>query len=174
MLARVSTLAVLTGVTLTIPTPGGAHFTLGSTGAVRLTAEGRDARYGVIGKEVNGFPMLSLSLGANNPGGSILLSQWGDSEPQIGRYPILADPVPEDGRAFHASFVAGPPEQPLGWFQGQSGWVRITEVGAGRMAGEFEIRARGFTREHPEDERQWVTVRGKFEARAEEVGVAMR
>ena len=174
MFARVYLSAILTGVTLTIPSTRGAHFSLGSTGAIQLKAAGRDARYGIIGTEVNGLPMLSLSLGANNPEGSLLLSRWGAGEPRVGRYPVIAAPGPDDGRAIHASFLAGSPEQPLGWFQGESGWVRVTEVGAGRIIGEFEIRARGFTKERPEDENQWVTVRGKFEAREEGLGVAMR
>jgi hypothetical protein len=167
MLARVYTLAVLTGVTLTFPIPRGAHFSLGSTGAIRLKAVGREARYGIIGKEVNGFPMLSLSLGATNPDGSLLLTLSGDREPRAGQYPVLGTDRLDDGQGFHASFVAGSVERPRGYFRAESGWVRISEVDEGRMAGEFEIRARGFTREQPENDNQWVTVRGRFDARNE-------
>ena len=35
------------------------------------------------------------------------------------------------------------------------------------MSGEFEIRARGFLGAHPDDEDQWVTVRGTFQAQGD-------
>ena len=75
--------------------------------------------------------------------------------PETGRYPI---------GTFEAYFAAGSPERPLGWFHGESGWVTIAEVEAERVSGEFEIRARGFTTDDPDNENQWVTLRGKFEA----------
>jgi hypothetical protein len=175
MLGRVYTLAVLTGMTLTLPLPRrGAHFSLDSTGAIRLKATGREARYGFIGKEVNGSPMLSLSLGANSDDGSLLLSLSGDREPATGRYPVLATYGLDDGQGFHASFVAGSVGRPRGYFRAESGWVQISDVGEGRMAGEFEIQARGFTREQPDNENQWVRVKGRFDAREEGVGVASR
>lgn len=44
-------------------------------------------------------------------------------------------------RIFHACFIAGTPEHPLGAFHGESGIVAITKVDGGRISGEFELRA---------------------------------
>jgi hypothetical protein len=45
--------------------------------------------------------------------------------------------------------------------------VTITEVKAGRIAGQFEIRARGFLSSDPDNENRWVKVWGTFEARGD-------
>jgi hypothetical protein len=52
-------------------------------------------------------------------------------------------------------------------FHGDSGWVMITRAEAGRIAGEFELQARGFLGADVGDESQRVTVRGRFEARGD-------
>ncbi|MFL5493093.1 MAG: hypothetical protein ACJ8DC_01795 [Gemmatimonadales bacterium] len=166
MYARSTTTVMLAAMALAVQPNPAPRFTLGTTGAVTLNAAGTDARYGLIPAEVNGRSMISVTMGAANPQGSLVLSMAGDRPPQTGRYAIAdtwaADGV--EGHAFHACVVAGSPEQPLGWFHGQSGWVTITEAGPGSMSGEFEIRARGFLGANPDDENQWVTVRGTFRA----------
>jgi len=65
---------------------------------------------------------------------------------------------------FHACFIAGTPERPLGYFHGESGWVTIDRVQAGQISGEFELQARGSLAADVNDEDQWVTVRGSFVA----------
>jgi hypothetical protein len=143
---------------------GPAYFTLQSTGALSLRTTGSDARYGIVGEETLDGPRVSVSLGARNARGSLLLSLPGDRLPPEGRYPVAAGA--EDPDRFHASFVAGSPERAEGCFEGVSGWVTITDVGEGEVAGVFEIRARGFLAGNIDDENQWVTVHGTFRARS--------
>ena len=169
MFARSTTLGVLAVLALVAQVNPTTRFTLGTTGAVTLHAAGNDARYGLIPSEVNGQSVISIALGAVNSQGSLVLSIPGDRAPENGRYPIVDswDDNGISGQAFHACVLAGTPEQPLGWFHGESGWVTITETGAETMSGEFEIRARGFLSTNPDDENQWVTVRGAFRAQGD-------
>ena len=154
MYAQLSISAILAAITLALPVNPG-RFTLGATGAITMTVAGDEARFGVVPAEVAGNPRVTISLGASRAPGALILSIRGDRVPVRGRYPI---------GTFEAYFVAGSVQRPLGWFQGESGWVTIREADAGRLSGEFEIRARGFTTADPDDENQWVTVRGEFEA----------
>ena len=149
-----------------IPVNPASRFTVDTIGAISVNANGADARYGVIPAEVNGRTMLTISLGATNSRGSVLLSIAGDRLPVKGRYPI-------QNSAFHAVFVAGSPERPLGWFHVESGWVTITHAVAGHLSGEFEIQSRGFLRSNLNDDNQWVTVRGTFQARGDSTSMTI-
>jgi hypothetical protein len=85
--------------------------------------------------------------------------------PAEGRYPIRSTwDNTATAPSFNAFFAAGSPEHPLGWFHGEYGTVTITRADDGRLAGRFEIRARGFLSSDPADEDRWVTVTGSFEA----------
>jgi hypothetical protein len=88
-------------------------------------------------------------------------------ERRRGRYPIRPWEQRGAGPQFEALFVAGAPDHPLGAFRGESGWVTITGAEPGRISGEFELEARGFVATAVDDEDQWVTVRGSFEARGD-------
>jgi hypothetical protein len=166
MYARSTTLGILGAIALALPLPSGPTFTLQSTGAVRITVVGHEARYGVVSPEVSGRPILALSLGATTGAGALQVAMPGDRAPMPGRHPIRSswDGTESDPDSFHASFMAGTAEHPLGWFHGESGWVEIAKTGAGRIAGTFEIRAHGFVGADPAGEDQWVTVRGSFDA----------
>jgi hypothetical protein len=157
MYAQLS-LATLTAIALAFPVNRAPRFTLGATGAITLNVASHEARYGVVRAEVAGHPRITILLGATRAAGALLLSVRGDRVPEPGRYPI---------GAFEASFAAGSPERPLGWFHGESGWVTIANSKAERVSGGFEIRARGFTRDDPDNENQWVTLRGTFEAQGD-------
>jgi hypothetical protein len=139
------------------------RFHLDTTGAVQLDAVGHEARYGIITND--GASVLTVSLGATGPGSALQLRLPSAGLPHPGRYPIR--PSWDDGAtapAFQAFFAAGSPEQPLGWFHGESGTVTITRAAGGRLSGRFEIRAQGFLSADPADEDRWVTVTGSFEA----------
>jgi hypothetical protein len=151
-------LATLTALALAFPINQGPRFTLGATGAITMNIAGDEARYGLVRADAGRQPRVTISLGATRAAGALLLSVRGDRVPQKGRYPI---------GTFEAYFAAGSPERPQGWFLGESGWVTIANTEAGRVSGEFEIRARGFTTDDPDNENQWVTLRGKFEADAD-------
>jgi hypothetical protein len=169
MYSRTATLGVLAAIAYTLPVPGTPSFTLHSTGAVTLQAAGHQARFGVIPQAVRGRPILLVSLGAAGAAGALQLSVAGDRVPAPGRYPIRSswDESGNDTNSFHAAFMPGTADHPRGWYHGESGWVTITKSEDGRIAGRFEISARGFATVDPADEDRWVTVRGGFDAQGD-------
>ena len=165
MYSRATALGILAAVAYTLPLPTASTFTLHSTGAVALRAAGHEARFGVVPNAVRSGPILLISLGADSSAGAVHLSISGDLPPAPGRYPIR--PSWEDAAndtGFHAAFMAGTARQPRGWFHGESGWVTVTESRQGRVAGVFEVRARGFRNADGAEQDEWVTVSGTFEA----------
>jgi len=161
MLARSSSLGLLAALAISLPSDRPATFTLESTGAVRVTAGGTEARYGISQDVDGGGSVLTISLGATAGEGSLYLYTPGNLLPARGRYPVA---LTRQGRSFHGCFAAGTPEHPVGVFHGESGWVTITHAAPGRISGEFELRARGFLAADASDENQWVTVWGRFTA----------
>jgi hypothetical protein len=153
----------MAATTLTIPAATAPRYSLGSTGAAAVSASGRDAHYEVNAVDPTQGTRLTISLGAMQGAGALTLSLPGDRLPPKGRYAVSNSGT----GGMHAAFVAGTPEHALGWFEGESGSVTITDVSAGQVSGEFEIKARGFLNGSPEDENQWVTVRGTFTARGD-------
>jgi hypothetical protein len=166
MYFRTATLGTLAAAAVALAWRSAPTFTLQSTGAVTLHANGSAARFGVVPQAVRGRPILIVSLGATASAGALQLTVAGDRPPAPSRYPIRSswDELGTDSTSFHASFMPGSVERPLGWYHGESGWVTITEAGPNRMSGTFEVRARGFTAADPLDEEQWVTVQGSFDA----------
>jgi len=146
-----------------------SSLTLVATGAVALAYSSDEARYGTVPAAFDGDrPLLTISLGATSAEGSLTLMLSGDQLPPKGRYPV--HPGEDRGAGAHyfrAFFAAGTPEQPVGAFHGESGWVVITDSIPGRISGEFEIVARGFLATDLNHENRWVTVRGRFEARGD-------
>lgn len=120
----------------------------------------------MVPQAVRGRPILLVSLGGAKAVGALQLARMGDRLPAPGRYPIRSswDETGSDTASFHAAFMAGTAEHPLGWFHGESGWVTITESRDGRISGSFDVRARGFAAADLDDEDRWVTVRGSFDA----------
>jgi hypothetical protein len=166
MYFRTATLGTLAAAAVALAWRSAPTYTLQSTGAVTLHANGSEARFSVVPQAVRGRPILIVSLGATASAGALQLTVAGDRPPAPGRYPIRSswDELATDSTSFHASFMPGSVERPLGWYHGESGWVTITEAGPNRMSGTFEVRARGFTAADPLDEEQWVTVQGSFDA----------
>jgi hypothetical protein len=166
MYFRTATLGTLAAAAVALAWRSAPTYTLQSTGAVTLHANGSEARFSVVPQAVRGRPILIVSLGATASAGAFQLTVAGDRPPAPGRYPIRSswDELATDSTSFHASFMPGSVERPLGWYHGESGWVTITEAGPNRMSGTFEVRARGFTAADPLDEEQWVTVQGSFDA----------
>jgi hypothetical protein len=169
MLARVTAAGALVALAAALPTSSSPTFSLRSTGAVSLHAAGSDARFGIVPNAVRGRAILMVSLGATGAAGALQLTALGDRLPPPGRYPVRSswDELPGDSTAFHASFMPGTVERPLGWYHGEAGWVTITEADPGRIAGTFEVVAQGFSAADPLDEERTVTVRGSFAAAAD-------
>ena len=166
MYARITTLGILAAVAVTAAWGSPQSFTLHSTGAVDLRATGKEARFGTVPDAIRGRPILMVSLGATAASGALQLTTLADRPLGPGRYPIRSSwsELPADAVAFHAAFIPGSVEQPLGWYHGETGTVTITEVGPDRLGGTFEVEARGFSAADPLDEERWVTVRGSFAA----------
>jgi hypothetical protein len=143
-------------------------FALDASDAVNLVVSSDEARYGMVPEVVDGSPLVVISLGATSGEGSLTLMISGDRLPPSGRYAVRSgEALGVGGLHFRAFFVAGSPEHPVGAFHGESGWVTITRSEAGRIAGEFEVQARGFLATDLDDENRWVRVLGHFEARAD-------
>jgi hypothetical protein len=168
MLARPTTFGIFAAMALALPPSRAPFFTLGAGGAVNLAVTSDEARFGMSPVDVEGAPLLTISLGATSAAGSLSLSISGDRLPAKGRYPVRPW---EDRMAsrpqFEALFVAGSPDHPLGAFRGEFGWVTITEVEPGRISGVFEVEGRGFVASDMNDEDRWVSVRGRFEAQGD-------
>ena len=166
MYIRTATLGALAAAAVGLAWRSAPTFTLQSSGAVTLHATGQQARFGVVPRAIRGRPILIVSLGASASAGALQLTVAGDRPPAPGRYPVRSswDELGTDSTSFHASFMPGSVDRPLGWYHGESGWVTITEAGRDRIAGTFEVQARGFTADDPLDEERWVTVRGSFDA----------
>jgi hypothetical protein len=175
MSAHSSTLGVFAVMVLALPQGKSPYFTLGAHGAINLAVASDEARYGSTPVMVEGSRMTTISLGATRTAGALTLSTAGDRLPGRGRYPIRPWEQRRAGAPqFEALFVAGAPDHPLGAFRGETGWVTITRADSGRVTGEFEIEARGFTAADMGDEDQWVTVRGSFEARGDSTVAAVQ
>jgi hypothetical protein len=168
MLARSSTAGLLAAMAISL-SGDAPYFTLQSTGALELAVASDEARYGISPEPYHGRPVIAISLGATQGDAALLLYTYADEPVRPGRYPVAMD-LPQEafaGRRFHPCFVAGTVEHPQGFFHGESGWVTITAVEFGRIAGEFEIQARGFHAADTSNEDQWVTLRGSFGAQAD-------
>ena len=175
MLARSSTVGLFAATALSLAVGPMPCFTLESTGAVRLAVTSDEARYGIVPPAAGERPTLTITLGATRAEGSLSLYTHGDEPLRPGRYPVrmsFLDRVGE-GRLFHACFVAGTPERPVGVFHSESGWVTIESVEGERIAGRFELEGRGFLASDMDDEDQWVTVRGSFVAEGDGMAVSM-
>jgi hypothetical protein len=120
--------------------------------------------------------VLAISLGATRAQGSLTLFTQGDQPLRPGRYPVHStwEEQPDGGRMFHACFIAGTPERPVGAFHGESGWVTITSVEEGWVSAEFELQARGLLAADVDDENQWVTVRGSLVAEGDSTIAGVR
>ena len=172
MYVRSITAGALCVIALHLPVYLGPRFALETTGAVRLTAVGHEARYGIIADD--GSSILTVSLGATGTGSSLQLRMPGAGLPAEGRYPIRSSwDKPAASPAFYAFLAAGSPEHPLGWFHGESGTVTITHAADGKLSGSFEIQARGFLTADTSEQEHWVAVTGNFDAQGDSTATTM-
>src|SRR3954449_7789143 len=143
MYVRSIAASCVAAIALNLPAFLAPRFTLDATGAVRLDAVGHEARYGIIAGD--GASVVSVSLGATGAGSALQLRLPSAGLPRPGRYSIR--PSWDDratAPAVQAFFAAGSPEQPLGWFHGESGTVTLLGGGRGWCSGRLRFRARGY------------------------------
>ena len=150
------------------PFPGpGPAFSLASTGALRQSVSGTEAHFSISPDLVEGKRELAIALGPKEGDGAIWLFTGADEPLRPGLYPVVyhwTEHGTGAAREFHACYMPGSAGHPLGMFHSESGWLTITESEPGRIAGTFELQARGFLAANEKDENQWVTVRGTFVA----------
>lgn len=173
MLARFSILG-LAAALAAAPSPlhpqspgSGPAYSLETTGALRQSVSGTEAHYSISPGMGEGKRELAIALGPKEGDGAIWLFTDADEPLRPGLYPVVyhwSEHRTGAAREFHACYLPGSARHPLGIFHSESGWLTITESGPGRMAGTFELRARGFLAANEKDENQWVTVRGAFTA----------
>jgi hypothetical protein len=123
------------------------------SGEYSLDLEG-SASFGIFPGE--GF---GLTLQPVTPGQILGFGHRAESRPAVGSYQ-LADPATEG--AFFALFMNQTP-QGLATFTTGSGQLVITESSAARLAGSFDLTARGFLAGDPVNERE-VRISGTFSA----------
>lgn len=169
MLARTSLLGILTLLAPAQTTQRGPFYSLSTWGVLGITASGDEARMGRVTLEAHGRRMLLVSLGSNDPHASVSLYLPDSPDPAPGRYRVSSSWTDRGSPVVHATLMAGSVERPLGWFEGQSGWVTLQQGEHGMLTGEFEFAARGFLRDDPDNERQKVMVRGSFWVEREEL-----
>jgi hypothetical protein len=103
-----------------------------------------------------------ITLGAYSADGALVFSRWDGAQPGPGTYPITEEPA-EDGLT--ALVVTGPPTRPHGVFRADRGRLTITHSSPNRLAGGFELHARGFGITDPHREDRDVSVSGSFTTR---------
>jgi hypothetical protein len=170
VLARFSTAGLFAAALLALPADRAApSYTLESTGAIAVSSSGSAASFGRLPPSPGTRPALSITLGAPTGETVLALYTYADMPLTPGRYPVAMslpdDPAAE--RRFHPCFIVGTTERPRGFFHGVAGWVTVTEVGPGWIAGAFEIEGRGFLAQNDSDDNLPVTIRGRFGAQAD-------
>jgi hypothetical protein len=128
-------------------------------GAENVTAGG-SAEFGEAGAPAE--RVFSLSLGAQAAQGSVLLSRAGAHRPEVGTYEV--GETAEAAGGFHGLVMTGPPGRPTGVYRVRQGTLTITESRPDRIAGAFDLRARGFLASAIDDESREITTRGTFSA----------
>lgn len=170
MLARSSTAGLFAVALLALPADHAApSYTLESTGALAVSSSGPEASFGRVPESPHERPAISITLGAPTGQAVLALYTYADIPLTPGRYPVAME-LPDDPATplrFHPCFIVGTPEHPRGFFHGETGWVTVTDVGPGWIAGEFEIEAQGFLAENDRDESRRVTIRGRFGAKGD-------
>jgi hypothetical protein len=140
-----------------------SHFWMDVEGAHRATSTGRVA-YGPVGRPGEPGASFTITLGATDAEGAVVLTRLDGITPAPGRYPVGDTDAVDRVGGFRALYLAGSATRPEGVFHANGGMVEITSATAGRISGHFELTATGFLADSPEDESRHVTVRGSFDS----------
>jgi hypothetical protein len=146
----------------------GSDFALTTQGGVTLTTTG-SARFGIVQGNDQNPAFFSLTLGAEDGNGALVLSNVNGAIPLAGRYAVQSSDKRTAKPSFQALFIAGTPTEPKGVFHGESGSITIRRTSPGLIEGVFTIQARGFRAEAPDQDDISVTIHGTFVAHGEQV-----
>jgi hypothetical protein len=141
----------------------GSFFQATVTGADSGRATGRVA-FGALGLPGEPGSSFTITLGADNARGAIVLTRRDGAAPVAGRYPIGEATALAAAGGFQAIYIAGAATDPRGVFRAESGTLHITSQAGDRMTGHFEMHAVGFLADEPDDETRRVTLSGAFTA----------
>jgi hypothetical protein len=131
------------------------------TGAITAWLGG-PAVFGVNQSSGSGY---SISLGATDERGAVVLSRLRNGRPVPGTYAVTRfQDGPESPWELHAFIALGPVEKALGAFHAVSGSVTITSSTPSRITGYYTMRAIGWLATEPEDETREIRLSGNFEA----------
>ena len=122
------------------------------------------ARFGAV-EGGAGATMVSLSLGADAPDGSVLFTRTNGGHLTPGTYAISGR---DDGTdEIRALVMTGSATRPTGVFRGQSGYLIVTSATDNVIRGRFEVAATGFLASDPADESRPMKATGMFTATRE-------
>jgi hypothetical protein len=139
------------------------------TGATAATLRGSVAVGNPQGDAAQSTFVITLGVGSED--GVVILTRRQGSWPEPGTYPISDTP---SAGGFSALVVAGSLAKPRGVFRAERGTLTITHRSPEAVAGQFELRGRGFLAAAPERENRKVEVEGTFLGVAQSAGVALR
>jgi hypothetical protein len=104
---------------------------------------------------------FSLELGSTSHDAAVLFAASGPGPVGPGIYTVDDRP---GGAGLHALVVTGSPLKPSGVYRAQAGTLTMRAAADGRLEGTFDLRALGFTAEHPRHDHAVITVAGSFMA----------
>lgn len=160
--------ALAAGTALASPAPRAAapehrsRFTAVIGGDVATLLAGR-AVQGVVGAPGAPGSAYTITLGAPQGGGAIVLTRNDGRVPPVGRHPVGNAAALDSIGGFRAVYIAGSAARPLGVFQAVAGTVEILEHTPDGPRGSFDLLATGFLARDPDDESRRVTIRGHFD-----------
>jgi len=130
-------------------------------GDVRLELRG-DAKFGTVDGRGSAPTVFTLSLGADNPDGSILFTRPSGLRLVPGTYAITGR---DDGSdEVQALVMTGSAERPTGVFRGRTGSLVITSASDNVIRGTYWVNATGFLASDPAAEDKQIRATGGFTA----------
>ena len=117
---------------------------------------------GPVGQPGEPGSSYTITLGADDAEGVIVLTRLGASPIVPGRYAIGESTAVDAAGGFRVLYLAGTATRPEGVFRGDAGTLEIIAAPPGQVGGRFELSATGFLADQPDDETRAVNITGAF------------
>ena len=137
------------------------QFSADVRGAHAAHLDGR-VSLGPVGRPGEPGSSYTISLGADNADGAIVLTRLGAEPLAPGRYAIGESAAVDSAGGFRVLYLAGTATRPEGVFRADAGTLEITASARGQVSGRFELTATGFLADRPDDETRAVNIAGAF------------
>jgi hypothetical protein len=128
----------------------------------RAASHGGRVSLGPVGRPGEPGSAYTITLGADDGDGAIVLTRLDGARPGPGRYPIGESAALDSAGGLRVLYLAGSATRPEGVFRGQAGTLEIASGTPGRLSGRFEFSATGFLADTPNDESREVSITGAF------------